>query len=188
MGGWMNRALPEIAAGRLLTLLLCVLAATSPVAAGNISALPVSHVPGPGTGYDGGPQLGPRQLSWAALLVGTGLFVAGLASGHRDLAVFGGLLAPAGGVSLWRGRGRNRKRISRLSQAYDLTHFGEDMRYLFDKHPNRDMIGRSLIRRYPEMHRQFLFSLTAFGPAAGEADTDAAFTQWYQSLDVGATP
>lgn len=106
----------------------------------------------------------------------------GMLRGKADLAILGGLLAPAGGMALWRQRGDRDTTSGGLSRKYDLTHYGEDMRYLFEKHPNRDMIARSLIRRYPEVHREFLFSLTAFGSAGEDAAAEQAFAKWYQSL------
>ena len=168
-------------------ILLCGVLAM-PVGTVRAVGLPWRHVPGPGPGYDSGPQLKPRQLAWAALVAGAGLAVGGLLTGHRDLVFFGGVLAPVGGLALWRDRDTQRRTTTRFAQQYDLTHYGEDMRYLFDKHPNRDMIARSLIRRFPEMHLAFLFSLGAFGPVTDASADDAAFAQWYRSVKVERNP
>ncbi len=99
---------------------------------------------------------------------------------------------PAGPADIWRERCRAACRAAaKLERGYEPRHLGADMRYLFDERANGDMIARRLVRHCPEMHRQFLFSLTAFGPVAGDgptAGTDAAFIGWYQSLQAELDP
>jgi len=143
----------------------------------------VGHVPGGMGAYGSGMQLSLRQLSWASVAGGLALAGIGRAADDASYVAMGAMLAPLG---LW-GVYRTRDDFTYvtgeyLGEEYGVRHYAEDMRYIWENHPSRQDIARALLRRHPDLHPEFLWSLEAFRDPATETEGDRAFLAWYREL------
>ncbi|MFH1572244.1 MAG: hypothetical protein ABIL09_29910 [Gemmatimonadota bacterium] len=147
-------------------------------------ALQVGHVPGAMGTYGTGLQVSLRQLSWASLAGGIALGILGYAAADPSYAAMGAMLGPLGAWGLFRTRDTFTYVTGEgLGPEYTVRHYAEDIRYIFDKQPERRDAARGLLMRHPDLHRQFLWSLEAFRDPATETPEDRLFLEWYRGLE-----